>query len=110
MSWCVLTPTHMQAHHPRRGLLSIREQLFSDLTHYVRSGDFLVNLVAEATTLDEYAFALGALAHYAADTQGHGIAVNRSVALGIPQAGAEIRKDRDLRRRQGVPRPGGIQL
>lgn len=58
---------------------------FSDLVHYVRSGDFIVNLIGEARTLDEYAFALGALAHYAADTQGHGIAVNRSVAIEYPK-------------------------
>jgi hypothetical protein len=58
---------------------------FSDLLHYVRSGDFILNLIREAQTLDEYAFALGALAHYAADTQGHGIAVNRSVAIEYPK-------------------------
>src|SRR4029077_5445271 len=40
---------------------------FSDLVHYVRSGDFVVNLIAESSTLNEYAFALGALSHYAAD-------------------------------------------
>jgi hypothetical protein len=57
---------------------------FSDLVHYVRSGDFIVNLISEAHTLNEYAFALGALAHYAADTQGHGVAVNRSVAIEYP--------------------------
>jgi hypothetical protein len=51
----------------------------------VRSGDFIVNLVKEAQTLDEYAFALGALAHYAADTQGHGVAVNRAVAIEYPK-------------------------
>src|SRR5512142_2521722 len=39
---------------------------FSDLTHYVRSGDFVENLFRDEGTLNEYAFALGALAHYAA--------------------------------------------
>jgi hypothetical protein len=57
---------------------------FSDLTHYVRSGDFIVNLVREAQDLDEYAFALGALAHYAADIMGHP-AVNTAVALRFPK-------------------------
>ncbi len=57
---------------------------FSDLTHYVRSGDFVVNLVRDAQDLDEYAFALGALAHYAADITGHP-AVNESVALRFPK-------------------------
>ena len=34
---------------------------FSDLTHYVRSGDFVLALIAESHDLNEYAFALGAL-------------------------------------------------
>ena len=67
------------------GYYPFGNKFFSDLVHYVRSGDFIINLVREAHTLDEYAFALGALAHYAADTQGHGIAVNRSVALEYPK-------------------------
>ena len=58
---------------------------FSDLVHYVRSGDFIVNLLKEAHTLEEYGFALGALAHYAADTRGHSIAVNRAVPLEFPK-------------------------
>src|SRR5689334_9930414 len=41
---------------------------FSDLAHYARSGDFILNLLAEAGNLNEYAFALGSLAHYAADS------------------------------------------
>src|SRR5947209_3765776 len=41
---------------------------FSDLAHYVRSGDMVMNLLAESESLNEYAFALGSLAHYAADT------------------------------------------
>src|ERR1700730_15568166 len=47
---------------------------FSDLTHYVRSGDFVQALLLEARDLDEYAFAVGALAHYAADNDGHRLA------------------------------------
>ena len=46
---------------------------FSDLTHYVRSGDFVAALLEDAQDLDGYAFALGALAHYAADNDGHRI-------------------------------------
>ena len=42
-------------------------KFFSDLTHYVRSGDFVLALLSESKDLNEYAFALGALAHYAAD-------------------------------------------
>src|SRR5580704_19783153 len=57
---------------------------FSDLTHYVRSGDFVVNLISDSTDLDEYAFALGAMAHYSSDNIGHP-AVNRAVALEFPK-------------------------
>lgn len=52
---------------------------FSDLTHYVRAGDFIVALLHHAQDVNDYAFALGALAHYAADTEGHRLAVNRAV-------------------------------
>jgi hypothetical protein len=58
---------------------------FSDLTHYVRSGDFVLTLIAESHDLNEYAFALGALAHYAADTSGHPLATNLSVPLMYPK-------------------------
>lgn len=54
---------------------------FSDLTHYVRSGDFVSALIRDSTDLDGYAFALGALAHYAADNNGHRIGVNRAVPV-----------------------------
>jgi len=67
------------------GYYPFGSRFFSDLVHYVRTGDFIVNLVRESQTLDEYAFALGALAHYAADTQGHSIAVNLSVPLVYPK-------------------------
>jgi Zinc dependent phospholipase C len=58
---------------------------FSDLTHYVRSGDFVLALIRDSTDLDGYAFALGALAHYAADNQGHRIGVNRAVPVLYPK-------------------------
>ena len=58
---------------------------FSDLTHYVRSGDFVVALLRDSKDLDGYAFALGALAHYAADNEGHAIGVNRAVPLLYPK-------------------------
>ena len=44
---------------------------FSDLVHYVRSGDFVLELLVESQDVDEYAFALGALSHYASDSDGH---------------------------------------
>jgi hypothetical protein len=59
-------------------------KLVSDLTHYVRSGDFVQALLRDAQTLDEYAFALGALAHYVADNFGHRMGTNLSVPLLYP--------------------------
>src|SRR4051812_4532485 len=44
---------------------------FSDLVHYVRSGDFVIALLRDAKDANEYGFALGALAHYASDVTGH---------------------------------------
>jgi hypothetical protein len=66
------------------GYYPFGNKYFSDLTHYVRSGDFIANLVNDATDLDEYAFALGALAHYSADNLGHPT-VNRAVAMEFPK-------------------------
>jgi len=57
---------------------------FSDLTHYIRSGDFIQALIRDAKNIHEYAFALGALAHYAADTHGHRIGTNRAVPILYP--------------------------
>jgi len=57
---------------------------FSDLAHYVRSGDFVRELLLESQDADEYAFALGALSHYIADIDGHP-AINRAVAIQYPQ-------------------------
>jgi hypothetical protein len=67
------------------GYYPFGSQFFSDLTHYVRSGDFVLALIAESQDLKEYAFALGALAHYAADTTGHPLATNLSVAIMYPK-------------------------
>lgn len=58
---------------------------FSDLAHYVRTGDFVTNLIHEARTVNELAFALGALSHYVGDTIGHMEAVNPAVAIEFPQ-------------------------
>lgn len=58
---------------------------FSDLVHYVRTADFLQALLDESGDLKEYAFALGAVAHYGADVEGHSIAVNRAVPLLYPK-------------------------
>jgi hypothetical protein len=67
------------------GYYPFGSRFFSDLVHYVRSGDFVVSLIGGASDLDEYAFALGALAHYAGDLEGHSVAVNRAVSLQYPK-------------------------
>lgn len=58
---------------------------FSDLTHYVRSGDFILALLRDANDIYEYGFALGAMAHYAADNYGHRLGTNRAVPLLYPK-------------------------
>ena len=61
---------------------------FSDLVHYVRSGDFVRELLLESQDVNEYAFALGALSHYASDIAGHP-AVNQAVAIEYPKLRAK---------------------
>jgi hypothetical protein len=67
------------------GYYPFGSRFFSDLTHYVRSGDFVLALIRESRNIDEYAFALGALSHYAADISGHQLATNPSVAILYPK-------------------------
>src|SRR6202049_4044596 len=62
---------------------------FSDLVHYVRSGDFVRELLLESQDVNEYAFALGALSHYASDIAGHP-AVNQAVAIEYPKLRAKF--------------------
>jgi hypothetical protein len=57
---------------------------FSDLVHYVRSGDFVLALLEQSSDVNEYAFALGALAHYASDNMGHPT-INQVVAISFPK-------------------------
>jgi len=73
------------------GYYPFSSRFFSDLTHYVRTGDFISELIRQSQDLNEYAFALGALEHYAADTEGHRLATNRAVPILYPE----------LRRRYG---------
>jgi hypothetical protein len=67
------------------GYYPFGSKLFSDLTHYVRSGDFVIALLRDSRDINEYAFALGAMAHYVADNDGHRLAVNRSVPVLYPR-------------------------
>src|SRR5215475_290379 len=72
------------------GYYPFGSHFFSDLLHYVRTGDLVVALIQDARDVNELAFALGALAHYVADTDGHSIAVNRSVAIIYPRLRAKF--------------------
>jgi len=72
------------------GYYPFGSKFFSDLAHYVRSGDFILNLIRDSQDLNGYAFALGALSHYAADNNGHPMAVNRAVPLFYPKLGLKF--------------------
>lgn len=71
------------------GYYPFGDKFFSNLTHYVRSADFIQALLRDAQNPDEYAFALGALSHYAADNVGHPLAVN----LSVPDLYPKLRKE-----------------
>ncbi len=73
------------------GYYPLGDLFFSNLTHYVRSGDFVVNLFRNAGNADELAFAIGALSHYIGDSFGHSEATNLAVPVEFPK----------LRRRYG---------
>lgn len=81
------------------GYYPFGSKFFSDLVHYVRSGDFVQAMLDDSQGLNEYAFALGSLAHYCADNAGHAVAVNPSVALTYPKLraryGAIVTYDED---------------
>ncbi len=67
------------------GYYPFAKNFFSNLTHYVRAGDFVSKLLSEASTLDEYAFAIGALSHYFGDSIGHSEAINLSTPVAFPK-------------------------
>lgn len=69
------------------GYYPFASRFFSDLVHYARSGDFVQALLKESQDINEYAFAVGALAHYAADNNGHPV-VNRIVPMLYPKVRA----------------------
>jgi hypothetical protein len=66
------------------GYYPFGDDSFSNLTHYVRSGDFVVNLFRNAGNADELAFAVGALSHYVGDSIGHSQATNLAVPIEFP--------------------------
>ncbi|PYX47020.1 MAG: hypothetical protein DMG79_14885, partial [Acidobacteria bacterium] len=67
------------------GYYPFGKRLFSNLTHYVRTGDFVDWMLQNASTIDEYAFAIGALSHYLGDTIGHSEAINPVTAIEFPK-------------------------
>jgi hypothetical protein len=67
------------------GYYPFGSHFFTNLLHYTRSGDFVEQLLRDAHDLNEYAFALGALAHYVADSTGHPLGVNRAVPIEYPK-------------------------
>jgi len=69
------------------GYYPFANRFFSDLTHYVRSGDFVAALLRHASNADELAFAIGALSHYVGDVYGHSEAVNLSIGKSFPRLG-----------------------
>lgn len=84
-----LTRAHAYAYGGCRiqdlGYFPLAGAFFSNLTHYVRSGDFVAALLRDASNADELAFAVGALSHYLGDTSSHSEAVNLSVGLVFPR-------------------------
>src|SRR3954471_24404562 len=71
------------------GYYPFGKKYFSDLLHYVRTGDFVSALLSESNDINEYAFALGALAHYSSDNMGHPV-INKVVALEFPKLRAKF--------------------
>lgn len=67
------------------GYYPFGSHFFTNLLHYVKTGDFVEALLREAGDVNEYAFAVGALCHYASDNAGHALAVNKAVPLIYPK-------------------------
>jgi hypothetical protein len=75
---------------PDMGYYPFGSHFFTNLVHYTRSGDFVEALIRDARDVNEYAFALGALAHYVADSTGHPLGVNRAVPVEYPKLRAKF--------------------
>ncbi len=70
---------------PDMGYYPSGSERFTNLVHYVRSGDMVNALLKEASTLNELAFAVGFMSHYHADLYGHPLATNRTVPMLYPK-------------------------
>ena len=75
---------------PDMGYYPFGSHFFTNLLHYTRSGDFIEALIRDARDANEYAFALGALAHYIADSTSHPLGTNRAVAIEYPKLRARF--------------------
>jgi len=75
------------------GYFPFGSKYFTNLAHYVRTGDFVMALISEAHSLNEYAFAMGALSHYMADQYGHSLGTNHAVPLMYKKVGKEYGSD-----------------
>lgn len=75
---------------PDMGYYPFGSKFFTNLVHYVRSGDLVNALLRDAQNINQYAFALGFLSHYEADTYGHPIATNKSVPIVYPKLGKKF--------------------
>ncbi len=75
---------------PDMGYYPFGSKLFTNLVHYVKSGDLINALLKDATNINEYAFALGFLSHYEGDNYGHPLATNKSVPIVYPKLGKKF--------------------
>jgi hypothetical protein len=75
------------------GYYPFGKPIFSDLLHYVRTGDFIRALFRDAKDANDVAFAIGALSHYLGDTIGHPNAVNLAVGLAFPELAQKYGKN-----------------
>jgi hypothetical protein len=71
------------------GYYPFGKPFFSDLLHYVRTGDFVRALFRDSKDQNDLAFAIGALAHYIGDTTGHAEAINIAVGNEFPKLSAK---------------------
>ena len=75
---------------PDMGYFPFGSEYFTNLIHYVRTGDFMENLINESQNINEYAFALGAISHYMTDEYGHSIATNIAEPKVYPKVGQKF--------------------
>ena len=74
------------------GYFPFGSKYFTDLAHYVRTGDFVMALLSESQNLNEYAFSIGALSHYMADKYGHSLGTNYAVPIMYTKVGKQYGK------------------